>query len=384
MTRANENAAPAPARRWFSWRRLRQMVRKEMKQVVRDPKSRPIIFVSPVLQMIMLGYAATTDVKDVSMMVVDQDRTAESRALIDAYASTGYFIVTKRTDRAQDVVTALASGDVQMGLTIPPGFAADMRSGRGAKVQALFDGSDASQATVAQSYSSQIAGRFGAKMTGVQMVGGVELRSRAWFNPSLESKFFNVPAIMGIQILMICLMLTAMAVVREREIGTLDQLLVSPITPAELMLGKTIPVLLIGLFHLVLYTGLTVFQFGVPMKGSFLALLLAALLYILAALALGLLISTVSKTQQEAFMLLILVALPAVMLSGFMSPIESMPKVFQWLTVINPIRYFLEIVRGVFLKGIGVAELWPQYVTLTVMSVGTLFLATKRFKRVIA
>jgi ABC-2 type transport system permease protein len=368
----------------MNWRRLRQMVRKEMKQVVRDPKARPIIFVSPVLQMIMLGYAATTDVKNVATMVVDHDRTAESRALVDAYVSTGYFVVTNRTDRAEDVVAALAKGDAQMALTIPPGFAADMRSGRGATVQALFDGSDASQATVAQSYSSQIAGRFGAKMTGVRMVGGVELRSRAWFNPSLESKFFNVPAIMGIQILMICLMLTAMAVVREREIGTLDQLLVSPITPAELMLGKTIPVLLIGLFHLVLYTGLTVFQFGVPMKGSFLALLLAAFLYILAALALGLLISTVSKTQQEAFMLLILVALPAVMLSGFMSPIESMPKVFQWLTVVNPIRYFLEIVRGVFLKGIGVGELWPQYLTLTVMSVGTLVLATKRFKRVIA
>ena len=373
-----------PRERWFSWGRLRQMVRKEMKQVVRDPKSRPIIFVSPVVQMILLGYAATTDVKDISTIVVDHDQTVESRALIDAYASTGYFIITKRTDKAQDVVDALAKGDVQMGLTIPPGFAADMRSGRGATVQALFDGSDASQATVAQSYSSQIAGRFGAKMVGVKMVGGVELRSRAWFNPSLESKFFNVPAIMGIQIMMICLILTAMAVVREREIGTLDQLLVSPIKPAELMLGKTIPVLLIGLFHLVIYTGLTIFQFGVPMQGSFMALLLAALLYILSALALGLLISTVSKTQQEAFMLLILVVLPAVMLSGFVSPIESMPKVFQWLTVINPIRYFLEIVRGVFLKGIGVAELWPQYLILTVMSVGILFTATRRFRRVIA
>jgi len=384
MTRANESTAPARARRWFSWGRLRQMVRKEMKQLVRDPKSRPIIFVSPVVQMILLGYAATTDVKDVSMMVVDHDRTSESRALVDAYKTTGYFIVSKQTDRDADVVEALARGDVQMGLTIPPGFASDMTSGRGATVQALFDGSDASQATVAQSYSSQIAARFGAKMVGARMPGGVELRSRAWFNPSLESKFFNVPAIMGIQILMICLMLTAMAVVREREIGTLDQLLVSPITPTELMLGKTIPVLLIGLFHLMLYTGLTVFQFGVPMKGSFLALVLAALLYILAALALGLLISTVSKTQQEAFMLLILVTLPAVMLSGFMSPIESMPRIFQWLTVINPIRYFLEIVRGVFLKGIGVGELWSQYVTLTIMSVGTLVLATKRFKRVIA
>jgi ABC-2 type transport system permease protein len=175
-----------------------------------------------------------------------------------------------------------------------------------------------------------------------------------------------------------------MGVVREREIGTLDQLLVSPIQPVELMLGKTIPVLLIGLFHLVVYTALTVFQFGVPMEGAFISLLVAAFVYILAALALGLLISTVSKTQQEAFMLLILVVLPAVMLSGFISPIESMPKFFQWLTVVNPIRYFLEIVRGVFLNGIGIAELWPQYLILTGMSAGILVMATKRFKRVIA
>jgi ABC-2 type transport system permease protein len=210
------------------------------------------------------------------------------------------------------------------------------------------------------------------------------LGSWAWFNESLESKFFNVPAIMGIQLMMICLILTALGVVREREIGTLDQLLVSPIQPAELMLGKTIPVLLIGLFHLIVYTALTVFQFGVPMKGAFLSLLVAAFVYILATLALGLLISTLSKTQQEAFMLLILVVLPAVMLSGFISPIESMPKFFQWLTVINPIRYFLEIVRGVFLNGIGIAELWPQYLILTGMSVGILAMATKRFTLVIA
>jgi ABC-2 type transport system permease protein len=278
----------------------------------------------------------------------------------------------------------LAKGDVQMGLTIPPGFAADMRSGRGASVQTLFDGSDASQATVAQSYASQIAGQFGVKMGTLRTTGGVELRSRAWFNPSLESKYFNAPAIMGIQILTICLILTALAVVREREIGTLDQLLVSPITSAEMMLGKTIPVLGLGLFHLLIYTGLTMFQFGVPMRGSFIALVLAAFVYILTALSLGLLISTVSKTQQEAFMLLILVLLPAVMLSGFVSPIESMPKIFQWMTVVNPIRYFLEIVRGVFLKGIGVAELWPQYLTLTFMAAVIMTTATKRFRRAIA
>ena len=250
MTRANETAVPAPARTWFSWERLKQMVKKETKQLVRDPKSRPIIFVSPIVQMILLGYAATTDVKDISTIVVDHDNTAESRALVEAFRTTDYFIVTKRSERDADVVSALAKGDVQMGLTIPPGFAADMRSGRGATIQTLFDGSDASQATVAQSYASQIAGQFGAKMVGKRMLGGVELRSRAWFNPSLESKFFNVPAIMGIQMLTVCLILTAMAVVREREIGTLDQLLVSPITSVEMMLGKTIPVLGLGLFHL--------------------------------------------------------------------------------------------------------------------------------------
>jgi ABC-2 type transport system permease protein len=384
MTPASDVTAPAAPRRWFSWSRLKQMVRKEMKQLVRDPKSRPIIFVSPIVQMILLGYAATTDVKDISMIVVDHDNTAESRALIDAYKSTQYFIVTRRTDRSDDVVSALAKGEVQMGLTIPPGFAADVRHGRGATVQALFDGADASQATVAQSYSSQIAGQFGARLVGARMAGGVELRSRAWYNPSLESKYFNVPAIMGIMIMMICFILTALGVVREREIGTLDQLLVSPIQPSELMLGKTIPVLLIGLFHLLVYTGLTIFQFGVPLRGAFLSLFVAAFVYILTALALGLLISTISKTQQEAFMLLILFVLPGVMLSGFMSPIESMPQFFQWLTVVNPIRYFLEIVRGVFLKGIGIAELWPQYLILTVMSFGILTLAIRRFRRVIA
>jgi ABC-2 type transport system permease protein len=386
MTRAIDSAAaaPAPARRWFSWGRLTQMVKKEMKQLVRDPKARPIIFVSPIVQMILLGYAATTDVKDISTMVVDHDNTAESRGLVEAFKTTDYFIITKHSEKDADVVAALAKGQVQMGLTIPPGFAADMRSGRGASVQTLFDGSDASQATVAQSYASQIAGQFGVKMVGARMQDGVELRSRAWFNPSLESKFFNVPAIMGIQILTVCLILTAMAVVREREIGTLDQLLVSPITSAEMMLGKTIPVLALGLFHLLIYTGLTVFQFGVPMRGSFVALVLASLVYILTALSLGLLISTVSKTQQEAFMLLILVLLPAVMLSGFVSPIESMPKIFQWMTVVNPIRYFLEIVRGVFLKGIGVAELWPQYLTLTAMATAIMVTATTRFRRAIA
>lgn len=368
----------------FSWIRLRQMVKKEVKQTVRDPKARPLIFVAPIIQMILLGYAATTDVRDIKTLVVDHDRTAESRALVSAYQASGYFTIVGRAERAEDVTSALDQGAATVVLTIPVGFARDLRSGRGALVQTLIDGADASLARVAQSYAEQVASEFGVRASGIVRNAGVDLRSRAWFNPSLESRFFNVPAIMGVLMMMVCLILTALGVVREREIGTLDQLLVSPVTPTELMLGKTIPILGIGCVHLLIYLCLSIFFFGVPFRGSLLAILLAAFVYLAAALALGLLLSTVSRTQQEAFMLLILFLFPAILLSGFLSPVESMPRVFQWIAVLNPVRYFMDILRGVFLKGIGLAELWPQYFTLAVMAMGTLWLATRQFRRVIA
>jgi len=373
-----------PGRPRFSWGRLRQMVRKELKQMVRDPKSRPIVFVVPVVQMLLLGYAATTDVKNIRTLVVDHDRTAESRALVSAYRSSGYFTIVAHSERADEAALALRRGSATVALTIPAGFARDMRGGRGGAVQTLLDGSDASLARVAEGYASQVASQYGARATGAVLAGGVDLRSRAWFNPSLESRYFNVPAIMGVLIMLVCLILTALGVVREREIGTMDQLLVSPIRPAELILGKTIPVFGVGCVHLLICSSLAVFHFGVPLRGAFLALALAALLYVAAGLGLGLLISTVSRTQQEAFMLLILFFLPAVVLCGFLSPVESMPRAFQWLAVANPLRFFLEIVRGVFLKGVGLQQLWPQYLALAVMAAGTLWLATRRFSRVVA
>jgi ABC-2 type transport system permease protein len=375
---------PADTGDRFSWTRLWQMIRKEMKQMWRDPKARPLIFISPVVQMFLLGYAATTDVNHITTIVADHDRSAISRELVAAYEATGYFKVVERTDRAEVVTAALNEGRATVGLTIPPGFARDIVNKRGSEVQLVIDGADASLATVAQSYAGQIASRYGARIAGTDQTGGVELRSRAWFNPSFESRYFNVPAIMGIQIFMVALMMTALGVVREREIGTLDQLLVSPIVPLEFILGKTIPVLGLGMVHLVIYTLLTVFQFGVPMRGSAIVLGMAALVYATAGLAIGLLLSTISKTQQEAFMLLILIFLPAVMLSGFMSPIESMPQFFQWLTVINPIRYFMEIVRGIFLKGLGLETLWPQFLTLGSMACAIFFLATRRFRPLVA
>jgi ABC-2 type transport system permease protein len=383
-TSSTSSTAPRVHRDGFSLRRLWQMVRKEVKQLLRDPKARPLIFVAPLVQMLLLGYAATTDVQNIRTMVVDHDRTAESRALVDAFGSSGYFVVTRHAERDADVPAALARGDVDVGLTIPAGFARDMHASRGAVVQALFDGADASLARVAQSYADQVAAQFGVRATGTVLPGGIDLRSRAWFNPGLESRFFNVPAIMGTLLMMVCLMLTALGVVREREIGTLDQLLVSPIRSTELLLGKTIPVLGVGCLHLVFCTTLTLLHFGVPMRGAWAVLGLAALLYLVAGLALGLLISTVSATQQEAFMLLILFFLPAVVLSGFLSPVESMPTAFRWLAALNPLRWFLEIVRGVFLKGTGLGTLWPQFLVLAAMASGALWLSTVRFRRTVA
>jgi ABC-2 type transport system permease protein len=369
---------------WFSKIRLWQMVKKETKHLLRDPKAKPLLLASPIVQFLLLAYASTTDVEHIRTVVLDQDRTADSRALVQAYEATGYFQFVEATDRMERVVEVLDRGEIVVGLVIPPNFSRDLRSGRGAQVQAVIDGSDNSVATVAESYVAQIASAFGARVMPTLRTGGAELRARAWYNPSLKSQLFNVPAIMGTLIFSTSLMLTTMGLVREREIGTLDQLLVSPITSTELMIGKMAPVLAVGIFHLAIFVGFTLFHFGVPFRGTVAALGVAALLFILASMVLGLLISAVSTTQQEAFMLMILCMLPTMVLSGFLSPVEGMPQFFQWVTLLNPVRHFLDIVRGVFLKGTGFQELWPQYAALTLTVVGGLALATNRFRRSLA
>lgn len=367
--------------------RIRHLVRKEFKQLLRDPRARPIIFATPVIQLVMFGYAVNTDVRNTRTFVVDHDGTAIARELQDALTASGYFRVVQRSERPSEMMRALDQGRAVVGLQIPAGFTADLLAGRGATVQLLIDGSDSNTATVAQGYAVLIIQGFGASHGPVAVetrTGGVDLRSRAWYNPSLESRVYNVPAVIGILLLLICLLLTSLSVVREREIGTLDQLVVTPITPTELMMGKTIPVVLIGLFDVALITAVAMLWFDIPFRGTVAALLLAALLYILAGLSFGLIISSVSRTQQEAFMSMFLFILPAIILSGFFFPISSMPEVFQWITYLNPVRYFLEIVRGIFLKGNGLAELWPQLGAVGVLAVGGLAIAVTRFRRSIS
>jgi len=366
--------------------RLRQLVRKELRQMFRDPRSRRMLFLAPVVQLLLFGYAVNTDVRNVRTFVVDHDRSAESRELVSAVTASGYFRVTGQSDRAADILSALDHGEAVLGLEIPSHFAVDLNAGRPTKVQVLIDGTSANTANVAQAYATQIIQRFGLrKINGPPeadgALPGVDLRARAWYNPSLESRVYNVPGVMGTIVMMMGLLLTSLAVVRERELGTLEQLMVSPLKPAELILGKTLPPVLVGFVQLCIITAVALLWFGVPLRGSFLLLLLAAFCYILSGLGIGLFISTVSQTQQEAFMSMFFFFLPAIILSGFLYPVENMPRFFQYVSLMDPIRHFLVVVRGVFLKGAGMQVLWPQIAALLAIGISVLTFAMTRFHK---
>jgi len=271
-----------------------------------------------------------------------------------------------------------------VGLQIPPRFAADVKAGHSPAVQLVVDGTNSNTATVAQGYAVKISRAFGARValeSGTPMPKTVDLRTRAWFNPSLASRVYNIPAVIGVIVLLMSLLLTALAVVREREVGTLEQLLVSPLSAGELMLGKTLPVAGVAMVQITTITIVALLWFHIPLRGSIPALAVAAALFIVAGLSFGLFISTISSTQQEAFLAMFLFLLPAVILSGFLYPVDTMPWLFQKLTLLNPLRHFLEIVRAIFLKGSGVRELWPQFLVLTAMAAGGVALATRRFRK---
>jgi ABC-2 type transport system permease protein len=362
------------------------MVRKERRQLLRDPRTRLIMFVAPVIQLVMFGYVVNTDIRDTATFLVDRDASVESRRLVEAFEVTGRFEVVGESGRSGDIAHALDRGEAVVAIEIPPGFAADLAARRPARIQILVDGTLSNTATLALGYATRIVQAFARARAGGSNdpPPGIDLRVRAWYNPGLESRIYNVPAVIGVVLMLMCLLLTALAVAREREVGTLEQLMVTPLTPAELMLGKTIPVAVVGLIDLTLVTAVAIVWFDVPMRGSLLALGLAALVYILAGLGLGLLISTVSRTQQEAFMTMFLFLLPAIILAGFLYPVDTMPAFFRGLSMLDPVRHFLVIVRAIFLKGEGILGLWAQYAILLAMAFTALAFSVARFRRTIA
>lgn len=363
-----------------SLERVAELVRKEFRQVLRDPRMRGVIFVAPIIQLVVFGYAVSTDVRNTAMLVVDYDNSVESRSLVESMTSSGYFRVAGRSSDQKDIARALDEGSAIVALVIPTAFARDL-AGRNAAVQLIFDGTNSNVAMVARGYAERILLDWGIRQTGSGVRPAIDLRERAWFNASLESRDYNVPGVAGLIMFLICLLLTALAIVREREVGTLEQLMVSPIRPWELIVGKSFPFAVIGIIDLVLVTSVAILWFNIPLRGSLALLFLASVLYILTGLGIGLLLSTISNTQQEAFMGMYLVFLPGILLSGYMFPIRSMPMLFQYVTIVNPIRHYMTIVRAIFLKGAGFSALWPNYLALLLISSVILVFAALRFEK---
>ncbi len=360
-------------------RALLNILVKELLQLRRDPKIVPILFLAPVIQLTLLGYAATTDIRHVELAVCDLDRTAESRQLVDRFTRSTYFRVTASLDSQEQITPLLQAGGARVAITIPPGFAAEREAGREARVQVVADGSDAMSGTLGLAYATAVLQAASAGGTAAPLV---DLRPVVLYNPDLVSRNYMVPGVLALIIMIMTMMLTAMAVVRESEIGTMEQLLVTPLTPGHLIVGKLIPYGLVGMVEVFTVLPVVLFWFKVPLRGSFLTLLLLTLPFMLCTLGLGLFISTLAQTQQQAMMLTAFVfMLPQIMLSGFAFPIQNMPAAFRAVTYLIPLRYYLVILRGVFLKGVGLAVLWPQALALTALGVTILGLARLRFRR---
>ena len=370
--------------------RIRRVVVKEFIQLFRDRRMKAIVFVIPIMQLIVFGYAVTTDVNDIRTAIYDLDRTAESRELFRRLEASGYFSIRYSVQSPAEIQELLDRGKITAAIQVNRGFSADIKRKQQTGIQILVDGTDSNTATVAMDYANRIILKYARDLgTSALLIsplpapvrGGIELNALAWYNPELKSKNYNVPGVIAFVIMLTCLLLTSMAVVREREIGTMEQLMVTPIRPLELILGKTIPFALIGFFDMLLVTAVAFLKFDIPMKGSFALLIASTAVYLLSVLGMGLFISTIAKTQQQALMATFLFYVPAVLLSGFMFPVDNMPEVIQYGTYLNPLRYFLVIIRGIFLKGNGIAVLWPQMAALLVLGLVVMTISSLRFSK---
>jgi len=370
--------------------RIKTIIIKEFRQTFRDVRMRFVLFGMPLFQVIIFGFAVSTDVKKIETAVYDLDNTPQSRELIRQFEYSKYFVIKAYicTDEQQKYL--IDKSVVKAVIRINRGFAADILAAQTAPFQIIVDGTDSNIAGIILNYANQIAERYSGKLREVSIVPvparmagipSIELRSRSWFNENLESKNFYIPGVIALIVLIMTILLTAMAVVKEKESGTIEQLIVSPISSVELILGKLIPFAIVGFFDVLLITTLALFVFNVPLRGNVFLLLVSSALYLLTTLGLGLLISTGARTQQEAMMSTFFIAQPAVLLSGFVFPIVNMPKIVQYITYLNPLRYFLVIIRGVFLKAAGFDVLWPQMLALLVIGVGILTISSLRFHK---
>jgi len=371
-------------------RRIGRIIRKEFIQLRRDPKLLRIVIMAPVFQLFIFGYAVTTDVRHISTAILDEDRTAASRDFAERFVRSRYFDFDYSLDDPRQINRLLDTGRAQMALRIPRGFAEDLDRRRTAKVQIILDGSDSMTAGIISGYVGAVVREYSARLAldrldrmraVIPQVPRLDPRLRVWYNPDLKSVNFMVPGVMCMILLVVTMLLTSLAIVKEREVGTLEMLVVTPIKARELMIGKTVPFIILGFLDMVLVLIVAVLWFQVPIAGSVLLLFALAAVFLLTSLGTGLFISTVSRTQQQAMMTAFFIMMPSIILSGFMFPIENMPHVIQWLTYIIPLRYFLVIIRGIFLKGNGFAILWPQVAALLALGMAIMAMSVLRFTK---
>lgn len=367
--------------------RIFAVTRKEFLHIIRDPRTLAVMFLIPVVQLILLGYAATTDVKHLATAVWDQDKTARSRELVEAFRVSNYFDITDVVEGWDELALLLDNGDVRGGIVVPAGYQRDLERGDKVRVGFVVDGSDPSVANTALSAAQGVGQAHSVEVVTEAMgdvlaaAPGVEVHPRVWYNPSMESANYMVPGLIGVILTMVTMLLTAMAIVREKEQGTIEQLIVSPIRSGELMIGKVIPYIFIAFWDLLEILIVGVLLFKVPIHGSVPLLLALSGVFLATSLGLGILISTVSKTQQEAMLLVFLILLPSIFLSGYFFPIDAMPEVLQYVAKVVPLTYVLVIVRSIILKGVGLEVLRGEVLALALFGVVVMTFAAVRFQK---
>jgi ABC-2 type transport system permease protein len=374
----------------MSIRRIKALTKKEFIQMSRDVRSLMGVLFNPLLMIFLFGYALSLDVDRIPTLILDRDETPVSRDLTHRLTDSRYFSLVRHIDTEKEIDTALARGEALMALVIPDDFAAKVKKGDNVSIQVVFDGSDSNTTAIALGYLKAVVAGFDIgiqekrlRRAGLKMVDmPVEGRIRVWFNPELKSRNFIIPGLTGVIMMAICSLMTALSVSREKETGTLEQLISTPITSMELIVGKLLPYVAVGLVDLALVVGAGVLIFGVPFRGSYLYLLIISLIFLTGTLSWGLFVSVISKSQLQASQIAMLSAfLPSFLLSGFIYPIENMPAVLQAITFIIPARYFVEILKGLFLQGVGLSVLWPQVLALVIYAVVILNLARKKFSK---
>jgi drug efflux transport system permease protein len=370
--------------------RIKRMLVKEFLQMLRDPRMRIVVFGAPVIQMTVLAFALTTDVDHIKIGLLDSDRSPASRQLVERLTSSGHFEIKGHLAGEADADRLLDEGSIRAFLHLPAGLENDLKRGDSASIQLLADGTDSNTASIVLAYASQVIQEYSTRLLaeniektlGPSMLPGrVEIEARTWFNPNLESKYYYVPGLIAVMLLLVSMLLASIAIVKEKEIGTIEQIMVTPISRLEFILGKTIPFMITGFITMTIMFIVAILIFGIRVHGSWLLLYVLTGVYLAGNLGLALLVSVSSSTQQQALLTAFLILMPSILLSGFMFPINNMPEPVQYATFLNPMRWYLEILRGVVMKGVGIESLWPAITAQSVLAFFAILTASLRFKK---